>query len=108
MFSFTSNRILFADQILSSVCHEVCRSVHFNASHVLVKFLLTMAFKCNFFPLYSPVALRAIVLALLLGFTWLLANSMLGRDGNSFMRMLFSGKNVTCISGCIGGRPLLF
>uniref|UniRef100_A0A8C1JZR6 Family with sequence similarity 3 member A n=1 Tax=Cyprinus carpio TaxID=7962 RepID=A0A8C1JZR6_CYPCA len=38
------------------------------------------------------VALRAIVLALLLGFTWLLANSMLGRDGNSFMRMLFSGE----------------
>ncbi|XP_051518049.1 protein FAM3A-like [Myxocyprinus asiaticus] len=37
------------------------------------------------------VALRAVVLVLLLGFTWLLANSMLGGDGNSVIRMIFNG-----------------
>ncbi|TRY54331.1 hypothetical protein DNTS_021307 [Danionella cerebrum] len=36
------------------------------------------------------VALRAVALVLLLGFTWLLANSMLGGDGNSLIRMLFN------------------
>ncbi len=101
MFSLTPNRILshwpFADQFLTSVYHEVCRSVHFHASHVLVKFPLTMAFTRYFLPLYSLVALRAVALVLLLGFTWLLANSMLGGDGNSLIRMLFSGKDVTCI-----------
>lgn len=57
MFSLTPNRILshwpFADQILTPVYHEVCRSVHFHASHVLVKFPLTMTFKC-YFLLFSP------------------------------------------------------
>ncbi|XP_065141842.1 protein FAM3A isoform X1 [Paramisgurnus dabryanus] len=38
------------------------------------------------------VALRAVALVLLLGFTWLLANSMLGGDSNSLIRGLFSGK----------------
>ncbi|XP_051516977.1 protein FAM3A-like [Myxocyprinus asiaticus] len=37
------------------------------------------------------VALRAVALVLLLGFTWLLANSMLGEDGNSVIQLLFSG-----------------
>ncbi len=72
--------------------------MHFYASHVLVKFSLTIAFKYDFVPLYSLVALRAVAFVLLLGFTWLLANSMLGGDGNSLTRMLFSGKDVTCIS----------
>ncbi|XP_067228218.1 protein FAM3A isoform X2 [Chanodichthys erythropterus] len=39
----------------------------------------------------NKVTLRAVALVLLLGFTWLLANSMLGGDGNSLIRMLFSG-----------------
>lgn len=68
--------------------------MHFRAYHGLDKFLLTLPFKCNFLPLYSPVTLRAVALVLLLGFTWLLANSMLGGDGNSLIRMLFSGKDV--------------
>ncbi|XP_056304715.1 protein FAM3A [Danio aesculapii] len=37
------------------------------------------------------VTLRAIALVLILGFTWLLANSMLGGDGNSLIRSLFIG-----------------
>ncbi|KAG1961596.1 protein FAM3A [Pimephales promelas] len=37
------------------------------------------------------VAMRAVALILLLGFTWLLANSMLGGDGNSLIKTLFSG-----------------
>lgn len=64
------------------------------AYHGLDKFLLSMAFTCYFFPLYSPVTLRAVALVVLLGFTWLLANSVLGGDGNSLIRMLFSGKDV--------------
>ncbi|KAI7794153.1 protein FAM3A precursor, partial [Triplophysa rosa] len=38
------------------------------------------------------VALRAVGLVLLLGFTWLLANSMLGGDGNSLIRGLINGR----------------
>jgi len=68
--------------------------VHFLTYHELDKFLVTMKLKYYFLPLYSPVAMRAVALILLLGFTWLLANSMLGGDGNSLIKTLFSGKAI--------------
>lgn len=78
------------------VCVFFCFSCDFSF-YSWFSFYWWWHFSAVSFLFFFLVTLRAIALVLLLGFTWLLANSMLGGDGNSLIRSLFIGKDVMYI-----------